>query len=217
MGLFERFSRISRRRKLELFFDSMKPTETEKVLDVGGEIQLSSEHDSYQLIDNYPWKSNLSVINISSQHIQNIQKKYPESDAKVADACNLPWSDNYFDIVYSNAVIEHVGNFDKQKQMAFEIMRVGRKWFVSTPNRWYPFEFHMRLPFVTWLPFQGYLKVGSIICYNHVKKKYVFGLKQESLRLMTANELGECFPDSRIIKQRVTFMPETLIVIGEKA
>ena len=100
--------------------------------------------------------------------------------------------------------------------MASEIMRVCKRWFVTTPNRWYPFEFHIRLPFITWLPFHGYLKIGQIICYNHVKKKYVFGQKIDHLRLMTANELRMCFPGSQIIKQRVTFMPETLIAIGEK-
>ena len=99
-------------------------------------------------------------------------------------------------------------------KMASEIIRVGRKWFVTTPNRWYPFEFHMRLPFVTWLPWKACLYAGHIISYNHVLKKYVYGIKHDDLRLMTARELRGCFPNSRIIKQRVTFMAEVLIVIG---
>jgi ubiquinone/menaquinone biosynthesis C-methylase UbiE len=211
MGLFERFSKISRKRKLEVFFELVKNTQTIKVLDVGGEIGNTS-----LLFDLLPNKKNISVINISEEDIRAISKAYPEVDARVGDACKLPWPDNYFDIVYSNAVIEHVGDFEKQKKMASEVMRVGKKWFVTTPNRWYPFEFHMRLPFVTWLPFHGYLKAGSLICFNHVKRRYVFFQKIEHLRLMTANELRMCFPDSRIIEQRVTFLPETLIAIGEK-
>lgn len=99
--------------------------------------------------------------------------------------------------------------------MAAGIMRVGKRWFVTTPNRWYPFEFHMRLPFVTCLPRHGYVWAGSIISYNHVRKKYVFtGKKYNGTKLMTARELAKCFPCSKIIKQRITFMAETLIAIG---
>jgi len=211
MSLFNRFSQISRKRKLETFFELVKQKNAIKVLDVGGAIENSS-----QLFELFPDKNNISVINISEEDIQAISKAYPEVDARVGDACNLPWPDKYFDIVYSNAVIEHVGDLGRQQKMASEIIRVGKRWFVTTPNRWYPFEFHMRLPFVTWLPFHGYLKFGSLICFNHVKRKYVFGQKIDHLRLMTANELRMCFPCGRIIKQRVTFMPETLIAIGEK-
>jgi hypothetical protein len=98
--------------------------------------------------------------------------------------------------------------------MAAEIMRVGERWFVSTPNRWFPFEFHLRLPFVTWLPGNSYLRIGHILSYNHLRGKYMFGMKREDLRLLSARELEECFPGSKIIKQRVTFMAETLIAVG---
>ena len=56
--------------------------------------------------------------------------------ALVADGCCLPFGDKSFDIVFSNAVIEHLAAED-QKRMAKEISRVGRSWFVTTPNFWY--------------------------------------------------------------------------------
>lgn len=213
MGLFTRLSYISRKRKLESFLELLKPTNQTRILDVGAETKPSGE-DGLQLIDSWAWKNKYSAINISPEHISQIKKHYPEAEAVVADACDLPWPDKYFDVVYSNAVIEHVGNFENQKKMASEIMRVGRRWFVTTPNRWYPFEFHLRLPFVTWLPGDTYLWIGRIIRYNHVRKKYVFGAKSSGTRLLSAKELKRCFPTSRIIKQRVTFMAETLIAVG---
>ena len=214
MGLFVKLSCVSRKRKLGLFDNIIKPTSKMKVLDVGAEINPSGNCD-LQFIDSYPWKSKVTAINTSAEHIKLIKQHYPEVEAVIGDACALPWPDKYFDVVYSNAVIEHVGDFERQKQMAAEIMRVGKRWFVSTPNRWYPFEFHMRLPFVTWLPKHGYLWAGSIVSYNHVQKKYVFRMKRYSgIRLMTRKELEQCFPGSKIIKQRVTFMAETLITIG---
>lgn len=184
-----------------------------RILDVGAEVNPSAD-GSLQLIDSYPWKANISAINLSPLHIEKIKKTYPEIDARTGDACNLPYADKSFDVVFSNAVIEHVGSYEHQKQMASEIMRVGKSWFVTTPNRWYPYEFHMRLPFVTWLPNHGYGWASKLISYNHVMKRYQSGLDRSDLRLMTAIELAACFSNSRIVKSRITFMAETLIVIG---
>lgn len=213
MSIFSMLSHISRTRKLELFHKVIKPTQKMKVLDVGAEISSDGKNE-LQFIDFYSWKNNISAVNLSTKDISLIKKHYPEIDARVGDACSLPWPDKYFEVIYSNAVIEHIGSIEKQKKMASEIMRVGKRWFVTTPNRWYPFEFHMRLPLVTWLPYHGYRLFGRIVSYNHVKKRYMSGIKHDDLRLLTAAELKEWFPRSRIIKQRVTFMAETLIVIG---
>jgi ubiquinone/menaquinone biosynthesis C-methylase UbiE len=191
----------------------MIPREDMKVLDIGAEADPSGKR-GLQLIDSYPWKHRISAINVSQEQISNIKQLYPEIEAVVGDACELPWPDNHFDVVYSNAVIEHLGSFANQTRMANEIMRVGRRWFVTTPNRWYPFEFHIRLPFVTWLPAHGYLWAGRVIAYSSAKRKYVWGITRNDLRLMTARELQNCFPGSKIIKQRVTFMAETLIIVG---
>lgn len=213
MSIFSKLSHISRQRKLELFNRTMKLSGQMKVLDIGAEINPDGDR-GLQLIDSYPWKNNLCAVNLSSEHISMIKQYYPEIEATVGDACKLPWPDKHFDVIYSNAVIEHVGDFEKQKKMASEIMRVGKRWFVTTPNRWYPFEFHLRLPFVTWLPGNSYLKVGKLVSYNHVKKRYSFGINQNGLRLLSAKEMRRLFPTSKIIKQRVTFMAETLIAIG---
>lgn len=213
MGIFSRLSRISRARKLDLFHKIMRPTSRMKLLDVGAQIHPDN-NEVRQLIDIYPWKDNISVVNISAEHIATIKRYYPQIEAVVGDACELPWPDKSFDVVYSNAVIEHLGSFEKQKRMAAEIMRVGKRWFVTTPNRWFPFEFHMRLPLVTWLFGDSYLRIGNIISYNHLRGRYMIGVKRNDLRLMSAGELRKCFPGSNIIKQRVTFMAETLIAVG---
>jgi SAM-dependent methyltransferase len=213
MSVFARLSRASRRKKLDLFNELMKPDEASRVLDVGAEIAGNTDSD-VQFIDSYPWKARVSAVNISDEHVAGIRRKYPEVDARVGDACRLPWPDKHFDIVHSNAVIEHVGGLEQQKQMAAEVMRVGKRWFVTTPNRWYPFEFHLRLPFVTWLPQHGYLWFGRLVQYGHVQHKYIFGYGVDHLRLLSASDLSTCFPGSEIIRQRVTFMPETLIAVG---
>jgi len=213
MLLFSKLSSVSRRRKYELFQQVMKPTEQMRVLDVGAQSD-SPGAEALQLVDVYPWTSRISALNLLPEHIENIRRRHPDVDARVGDARELPWPDKHFDLVYSNAVIEHVGNFEDQRRMASEIMRVGKRWFVTTPNRWYPFEFHLRLPFVTWLPWHGYRWAGRLMQYNHIDRKYMFGVPVAGIHLLSASDLRKCFPGSRIVKQRVTFMAETLIAVG---
>jgi hypothetical protein len=53
-----------------------------------------------------------------------------------------------------------------------------------------------------------------LISYNHVKRKYDFGVDNSDLCLLSAKDLNYIFTDSRIIKSKITFMAETLIVFG---
>ena len=69
-----------------------------------------------------------------------------------ADGCRLPFPDKSFDVVFSNSVIEHLGDPRKHEQYAREIARVGVRYFVQTPNRWFPIEPHLLTPLVHFLP-----------------------------------------------------------------
>jgi hypothetical protein len=60
----------------------------------------------------------------------------------VADGLRLPFEDDSFDLVYANAVIEHVGGASEQQRFVDEVSRVGRRWIVTTPNRTFPIEAH---------------------------------------------------------------------------
>ena len=76
----------------------------------------------------------------------------PTSPTSRATRRALPFDDGAFDIVFSNAVVEHVGGRDNQRKLVSEALRVGRRVFLTTPNRRFPLEVHTRLPFVHWLP-----------------------------------------------------------------
>ena len=45
------------------------------------------------------------------------------------------YSDREFDVVFSNSVINVVGDIWDQERMAKEIGRVGKRYFVQAPNR----------------------------------------------------------------------------------
>ncbi len=67
----------------------------------------------------------------------------------------LPFPDDSFDVVITNHVIEHVGEWDEQCKHLAEVHRVLQQdgtGYLAVPNRWMVVEPHYRLPFLSWLP-----------------------------------------------------------------
>ena len=144
----------SRRRKLRLFLDELQPTEDTTVLDVGADELAFGEGDGCGTLnffeELYPWPERITALGLHDG--SGFRARYPGTRYVQGDACALPFDDGEFDVVFSNAVIEHVGARDRQKQLVSEAIRVGRRAFITTPNRRFPLEVHTRLPFVHWFP-----------------------------------------------------------------
>jgi hypothetical protein len=70
----------------------------------------------------------------------------------VCDGRALPFRDQSFDLVFSNAVVEHVGHEEEQRRFVAEHARVGISWACTTPNRWFPAESHTRTMLRHWSP-----------------------------------------------------------------
>ena len=88
-----------------------------------------------------------------------------------------------YDVVHSNAVLEHVGSARSQAMFIAELVRVARRAvYLTTPNRWYPVEFHSLLPLVHWLP----KRVFRAILLRTKYRPLAF---EETLNLLTRNEL----------------------------
>ena len=94
------------------------------------------------------------------------------------DACALPFPDQSFDVVFSNAVIEHVGDVERQRQFVAEALRVGRRVFVTTPNRWFPIEVHTRLPLVHWLPKGGSDRAYELTGKGWARENHLLGQRR---------------------------------------
>jgi hypothetical protein len=68
----------------------------------------------------------------------------------IADGRALPFGSGTVDLVLSNAVVEHVGGEAEQQRFVDEHVRVGRAWYVTTPNRWFPMESHTSVLLKHW-------------------------------------------------------------------
>lgn len=136
-------SRKSRERKFATFLKQVAPKPKETILDVGVNDTEYSETDNY-LEKHFPHPENITAV--SRESLDDFSKRYPNIKAIIADGRNLPFSDNAFDIAYSNAVIEHVGDREKQLHFLKELFRVSRRGYLTTPNRHFPIEVHTRIP-----------------------------------------------------------------------
>ncbi len=135
------------------------------------------------------------------------------------DGRQLPFRDAAFDIVFSNSVIEHVGDSQSQRRFAREVMRVGRAWWVQTPNRWFPVEQHLLTPLVHWMPpaWQRAL-VPRVNLWQRVarpsedRRRFYIDHYLRDVKLLGAGELRVLFPGARLIRERFLGWTKSLIV-----
>jgi SAM-dependent methyltransferase len=191
----------SRTRKLELFLEELQPTAETTVLDVGADELAFGEGDACGTLNFfealYPWPERITALGL--QDGSAFRARYPGIAYVQGDACALPFDDGAFDVVFSNAVIEHVGGRKRQRKLVSEALRVGRRVFLTTPNRLFPLEVHTRLPLVHWLP----RRISDRV-YDAAGK----GSAKE-IRLLTPRSFASLFPG----RVRIVNLGLTLVAI----
>jgi SAM-dependent methyltransferase len=150
-----RISLRSRQRKFRLFMEAFHPDAETTIVDVGvvdsgfgAGAGAASTHNFLEAL--YPWPAQITAVGLGA--LPNFQRAFPEVKCVTADGRDLPFADDAFDIAFSNAVVEHVGDAAAQRAFVGELCRVARRIFVTTPNRWFPIDVHTLLPAVHWLP-----------------------------------------------------------------
>jgi len=138
-------------------------------------------------------------------------------ESVAGNACSMPeFTDAQFDLVHSNSVIEHVGLWPQMCAMAKEVRRIGRAYYVQTPNYWFPIEPHYLVPFLHWLPFplriqlSLRMRMGTWPRSRDVDQAVS---AQQAAILLNARMMRALFPDARHEKERVLGLPKSLLAI----
>jgi SAM-dependent methyltransferase len=195
----------------DFFINTLRPTAKDKVLDLGATSLPDPQENMFELY--YPFPANITAAGV--EDCSFLEKRYLGLKfVRVSARAPLPFKDDAFDVGFCNAAIEHVGSREDQRFFLSELIRVSKKCFVTTPNRWFPVELHTRLPFVHWLPRPLFSKLLSLLGFE-------FYSKEENLNLLTCRELSALVPTARakrarITKQRFWGLPSNLMLVIEK-
>ena len=134
------------------------------------------------------------IVSISDQEItETTRRQFPHIEFRKDNGLDLNIEDSSFDLVFSNAVIEHVGNLQNVEKFIVEAARVAKyRVVLITPNRWFPLETHTKLLFLHWLPAKYFRMVLKKIGMD-------FFSMEENLNLLSRSELY-----SALVKNKIT-------------
>lgn len=205
-----RIVRWFRRRRMRRFERTFRITAATRVLDAGGTAM------NWEYLTVRPW---LVILNTGRE-----ERDAPGVTWVAGDGCSLPFPDGAFDIVFSNSVIEHVGAPERQQLFAREIARVGRAWWVQTPNRWFPVEPHLLTPFLHWLPAgtrawmaRRFTVWQWVTRPSADRREFYIEHFLNDVRLLGPAEMRALFPGARLVRERFAGLTKSLVVVREEA
>lgn len=138
-------------------------------------------------------------------------------DFRVGDACDPKlFEGRRFDFVHSNSVIEHVGDDSQIMRFAKNTRRLGDRYYMQTPDFWFPYEPHFRFPGFQWLP-------ATVRAWLMTKMRLGFFARQnswneakghvDSIRLLSAGQVKGLFPDAEIKRERVFGLSKSILAV----
>jgi hypothetical protein len=199
----KRFAHVQR-----LIDDILKERGSCRILDIGGEAVY------WEIAKDYIAARNIQItlVNLSAEAVSGPNFTSIQGDATKLDHL----ADNSFDLVHSNSVIEHVGNWQAMKAMAGHVRRLASRYFVQTPNFWFPIEPHMRAPLFHWLPEQLRYRILMTFDIGFAAKRGSVDHAMrdvQSIALLDRRQFAELFPDAAIEAERVLGLPKSLMAI----
>ena len=200
-------------RKVQRFFEVMRPGPSAVVLDVG--FAPEGKEEGYGGF----WAENLNplarfksggfqIIALSIDPFGDAIWNYPHVQFVRGDGRALPFKAQAVDFVFSNAVVEHVGSRENQRQFVRECLRVaGKGVFITTPNYLFPVDPHLSVPFMHFLPRPLFGALARLV--GHPGLSTVEGLNS-----LTAWSLQGCFAVPAHVHVEgigLPLLPETLV------
>ena len=207
------FWRFWRERRFQRFVATIHPCSDEVLLDIGG----------------YPFNwfarggvvSKVDVLNLQLSPIVDVPPGAPVIRALSGDARELAFPDQCYDIVFSNSVIEHVGNLQDQEAFAKEARRVGKRLWVQTPARECPVEPHYIALFIHWFPDSWHAPLArwfSLRGLTGAATRDDLRHIARHTRLLNKAEFSRLFPDCEIWTERLLWIfPKSYIAYRNRA
>jgi hypothetical protein len=205
LGMFYRlmhpYSDRKRRNRAQWFVDTMGIWPNMKIVDLGGAPRIW-QHVTTPL--------NITMINLefSDFDIASIDQAKQHQFAFVkGDACDVGEPSNSFDLVFSNSVIEHVGDARKRAAFAKEARRLAPKYWIQTPAKSFPIEAHNGMPFWWYYP----ESVRRSLKDKWRKSLPAWTEMIDGTTVVEKPELKLLFPEASMISERVLGMVKSNI------
>ncbi len=135
--------------------------------------------------------------------------------SQAGDACQPPESitNERFDLVFSNSVIEHVGGHRKRREFAYWVAMLGTHFWVQTPNRYFPIEPHFLFPGLQFLPGITGAKIARRWPLSGIHNRTVYDAAEAVLNveLLSATQFQHYFPEADLIRERYLGMTKSLV------
>lgn len=216
-ALSDRF-RKARDRSLRDLIGQISARGTEvRILDMGGTV------DYWRRVGFAFLRSKLCHVTIVNIHEVELGVD-AEDDLmclSVGDATNLhQYEDGSFDLTHSNSVIEHLGSWDAMRRFAAEAQRLGRVYYLQTPNFWFPIDPHYyTFPLFHWLPRPmraALFRRFAIAQAGRMPTWDAAFAATDASRLLVRPQLRSLFPDAEISSERLFGLTKSLVVTGPR-
>jgi SAM-dependent methyltransferase len=184
MSLAYKISDYNRRKKWAIFLKEIAPSQGMRVLDVGFTEEEYSSTDNF-IEKHYPYPEMLTALGIDIPI--KFKTRYQMVTVVHYAGGLFPFEDKAFDLLWSNAVIEHVGDRNKQLLFIKEIKRVSKRAYITTPNRFFPIEVHTRTPLLHYLPSKIFYKYLVLIGKGWAAAEYMYLLSHNDIKTLLAD------------------------------
>jgi len=144
-ALLDKASRLKKAEKIQRIVGAERLSKASRILEAG----TGSGHIAHYFAAQYPRTSVVAADVVDSRVVTE------GYDFAQLSGTALPFEPGSFDVVISNHVLEHVGDWTAQLDHLTELRRVlapDGVMYLAIPNRWSPYEGHFRLPFLSWPP-----------------------------------------------------------------
>jgi 2-polyprenyl-3-methyl-5-hydroxy-6-metoxy-1,4-benzoquinol methylase len=174
------------------------------ILDIGG------TQDYWNMMNFADSGVKITLLNLEAQPVSGDSFESVKGDATDLSA----YGDQSFDIVYSNSVIEHLFNREAQQKMANEVKRVGKNYFIQTPNYYFPIEPHWVFPFFQFLPVNGRIWMTRNFNLGHIGRitdPEEASKQVKEVQLLTRRQLQDFFPAAAMYEERFLGLTKSLV------